>query len=63
MAKKKIKIILSQGPYSQNLPFFLTYKWALYSGVSHYTRLEKLARDEHTSLVYPFVSYVENEVL
>jgi hypothetical protein len=29
----------------------------------HYTRMEKLARDKHTSLFGPFVSYEEAEVL
>ncbi len=28
-----------------------------------YTRLEKFARDKHSSLVGPFVSYKENKVL
>jgi hypothetical protein len=31
--------------------------------VSHYTRLERLARDKHSCLLGPFVSYKENEVL
>jgi hypothetical protein len=29
----------------------------------HYTRLERLARDKHSSFFEPFVSYKENEVL
>jgi len=29
----------------------------------YYTRLERLARDKHYSLLGPFVSYEENEVL
>jgi hypothetical protein len=28
----------------------------------HYTRLEKLAKDKHSSLLGPFKIYVENEV-
>jgi hypothetical protein len=30
--------------------------------VFHYTKLEKLARDKHSSLLGSFVSYKENEV-
>jgi hypothetical protein len=29
----------------------------------YYTRLERLGRDKHTSLLNPFISYVENGVL
>ena len=29
----------------------------------HYTRLERLARDKHSSLLGPFVSYEEKVVL
>jgi hypothetical protein len=31
--------------------------------VLHYTRLERLAGDKHSSLLGPLVSYEENEVL
>jgi hypothetical protein len=31
--------------------------------VLHYTKLEKLARIKHSSLLGPFVSYKENEEL
>jgi hypothetical protein len=31
--------------------------------MSHYTKLERLARDKDSSLLGPFVSYEENEVL
>jgi hypothetical protein len=30
--------------------------------VLHYTRLERLAADKHSSLLSPFVSYKENKV-
>jgi hypothetical protein len=46
-----------QEPYSQHLIFFLTEAWAQYS------RLERLAKDKHSSLLGPFVSYEENEEL
>ncbi len=29
----------------------------------HYTKLEKLAKEKYSSLLVPFVSYEENEVL
>ena len=31
--------------------------------VFHYSRLERLDGDKHSSLLGPFVSYLENEVL
>jgi hypothetical protein len=31
--------------------------------VLHYTKLEILARDKHSSLLEPFISYAKNEVL
>jgi hypothetical protein len=31
--------------------------------VLHFTGLERLARDKHSSLLDPFISYEENEVL
>jgi hypothetical protein len=49
--------------YLQSLFFFITCKWAQSARVLHYTRLEKLARDKHSSLVDPFVSNEENKVL
>jgi hypothetical protein len=45
------------------LIFFVTYHWTQQARVLHYTRLERLARDKHSSLLGPFVSYEENEVL
>jgi len=43
--------------YSRHLILFLTYEWAQYARVLHYTRLEKLAEDKHYSLLGPFMSY------
>ncbi len=43
--------------------FFATYKWAQWDRVLHYTRLKRFARDKHSSLSGPFISYEENEVL
>ncbi len=45
------------------LNVFITYEWAQQAGVLHYTRLEMLARDKHSSLFGPFISYIETEVL
>ncbi len=53
----------AQGAYSQHFIFFVTYHWAQKARVLHYTRLERLARGKHSSLLDPFVSYEENEVL
>jgi hypothetical protein len=47
------------GPYSQHLIFFASYTWAN-NLVLHYTGLERLARDKHSSFLSPFVSYEEN---
>jgi hypothetical protein len=46
-----------------NTSFFVTYKWTLYARVLHYGRLQRRARDKQSSLVGPFVSYEENEML
>ncbi len=51
-----------QGPYSQNLIFFVTYEWAQYVSVLHHTKLEKIVRDKLSSLLGLFVSYEENEM-
>ncbi len=39
--------------------FFAAYKLAKYGNVLQYTRLGRLARDKHFSLLGPFVSYEE----
>jgi hypothetical protein len=49
--------------YSQLFIFFLTYEWAQYNLVLHYTTLEKLACDKQSSLLGPFVILKEYEVL
>ncbi len=53
---------------SQKLYWYCTlihsfYEWAKYAGVLHYTRMESLARDKHSSLSGPLLSYEGNEVL
>ncbi len=53
----------NQGPYSSHFIFYVTYKWAQKSRVSHYTKLERFAIDKYYCLLGPFVSYVENEVI
>jgi hypothetical protein len=42
---------------------FITYEWVQWNGVLHYTRLERFSRDKHFSLIRPFISYKEYEVL
>jgi hypothetical protein len=43
--------------------FIVTYEWAHRVRVLHYTRLERLARDKHSSYLGLFVSCIANEVL
>ncbi len=50
-----IKCCESQGPYLQHIIFFVTYKWVL--SVLDYTRLERIDRDRHSSLLDLFVNY------
>ncbi len=49
--------------YSQHFIFIITYKWGQYGTVLIYTSRERLARDKHSSLLDPFVSYEQNELL
>ncbi len=49
--------LLPQGPYSQHLIVILTYKWAQYARVLHYTMIKKLSGDKHASLLGAFVGY------
>ncbi len=42
---------------------YAPYDWAQWARVLHYTTLEMLSRDKQSSLLYPFFSYEENEVL
>ncbi len=51
------------GLYRQHLIFFVTYKSAQLARTVHYTRLESLTRGEHSSLLGPFLSYKQIEVL
>ncbi len=53
----------NNGSYSQHFIFFVTCEWVQQARVLQYTRLERLARDKHSSLLGPFVSYEENGVL
>jgi hypothetical protein len=49
--------------YSQHFIFFITYKWAKKARVLHSVRLERITSDKRSSLLGPFVSYEENNVL
>ncbi len=49
------------GTYSKHFIFFMTHERAQYARVLHYSRLERLARDEHSSLLCSFTSYKEND--
>ncbi len=46
-----------------NFILFLNYTQAQYAGVSDYTSPERFCRDKHSTLVGPFVSCEEKEVL
>ncbi len=48
------------GAYSQHFVFFVTNHWTQKARVLHYTSLERLARDKHSNLLNPFISYEEN---
>jgi len=56
-------MIKDPGAYSQHIIFFINNHCTQKARVLHNTRLERLARDKHFSLFYPFVSYEENEAL
>jgi hypothetical protein len=47
----------NQGPYSSHFIFYVTYKWAQKSRVSHYTKHKRFAIDKYSCLLGPFVSY------
>ncbi len=55
--------IWPQGLYSQPFILFLTYEWDQKARVLHYIKVERLATDKYTTLLDPFISYKENEVL
>ncbi len=59
---KAMRICL-QWPYTQHFIFFVTFKYTQQVRVLLYTRLKKFARDKHSSLLRPFMSYEENIVL
>jgi hypothetical protein len=48
---------------TQQFILFVTYKWTQHAGVLHYARMEKFARDKHSSLLDPFEGHKEKEVL
>ncbi len=51
------------GQYSRHFIFFVTYGWAQQARALYYSRLERLAKDKHSSLLGSFVSYNEIEEL
>jgi hypothetical protein len=54
---------MAQEQYSQHFIFFLTYEHFEEARLLYYTRPEKLAIDKQSSLLGPFISYKENEML
>jgi hypothetical protein len=55
--------VCGQGLYSHHFIFFITYKWAQYTTVVQYNRLERLARDKYSTSLGLFLSYEETKVL
>jgi hypothetical protein len=53
---------MTPGAIFTTVIYFAIYKMAQ-NPVLHYSRLEMLVRDKHSSLFGPFVSYKENEVV
>jgi hypothetical protein len=49
--------VKTQGLYTQHFILVVAYEWAQYARVLHYTRRAGLAKDKHSSLLGPFVSY------
>jgi hypothetical protein len=43
--------------YSQHFIFFVTYDWDHLARELHYTKLKRIARDKHFSLLNPFLAY------
>ncbi len=54
-------IIKHLGPYSQCITFFITSKWPN-KLVLQQAGMERLAKNKHSSLLVPFVSFKEYEV-
>jgi hypothetical protein len=49
--------------YSQHFIFFETYERAQKANALHYTHIQRFARDKYSSLLGPWESYKENEML
>ncbi len=48
-------------PFSQNFILFVTYE-AREARMLFHTSLDMLAKDKHSSVLRPFISYEENDV-
>ncbi len=57
----KKRSVMNMRMYSHFI-YFVTYEWAQFR-LFHYTNLERLACDTHSSLLGPFMIYKENEML
>jgi hypothetical protein len=56
-------VITPPGTIFTTLHFLPTYYWTPKNRMLYYTKLERLARENHSYLLGPFVIYKENEVL
>ncbi len=54
---------MAQGLYSQHFILIMTYEWAQEARMFHYYKLDRLARDKHSRVLGPLISFKENEVL
>jgi hypothetical protein len=61
--KKKSVVNTVPGAVFRTLHFLCDFWMGEISFIVFYTRLERLARDKHSSLLRPFISYEENKVL
>ncbi len=60
---KQLQWPRNQGLHWQHFILFITYEWIEEAGVLHFTRLESLVRNKHSSLLGSCTSYKDNEVL
>ncbi len=54
---------MTPGTVFKHFIFFVTYIRAQYARILHYSKLERLVSDKNSSLLRPFISYEENELL
>jgi hypothetical protein len=58
-----LALLSDLGPYSQHFIVFVTSEWALKARLLHCTRMARLARDKHFSLLRTLISKEVNNSL